>query len=42
MPRVSSFYGIAIFMYWNEGGHARPHFHARYGEEARHPIDPLA
>ncbi len=34
MPRVSSFYGIAIFMYWNEGRHARPHFHARYGDEA--------
>jgi hypothetical protein len=24
------FYGIAIWMYWNEGAHARPHFHARY------------
>lgn len=21
-------------MYWNEGVHARPHFHARYGGEA--------
>lgn len=30
MPRISFFYGIAIFMYWNEGVHARPHFHARY------------
>ena len=30
MPRVSAFYGITIWMYWNEGSHARPHFHARY------------
>jgi len=30
MPRISSFYGITIWMYWNEGIHARPHFHARY------------
>ena len=32
MPRISSFYGIGIWMYWNEGVHDRPHFHARYGE----------
>ncbi len=32
MPRISSFYGIGIWMYWNEGVHERPHFHARYGE----------
>jgi hypothetical protein len=32
VPKVSSFYGIAITMYWEEGGHNRPHFHARYGE----------
>lgn len=30
MPRLSSFYGIAITMYWDEGHHGRPHFHARY------------
>ena len=30
MPRISAFYGITIWMYWNEGAHARPHFHARY------------
>jgi hypothetical protein len=29
VPRISSFYGITIWMYWNEGVHARPHFHAR-------------
>jgi hypothetical protein len=34
LPRISFFYGIAIWMYWNEGAHARPHFHARYGGEA--------
>jgi hypothetical protein len=31
VPRISSFYGITIVMFWNEGHHARPHFHARYG-----------
>jgi hypothetical protein len=30
VPRISAFYGITIWMYWNEGIHARPHFHARY------------
>jgi hypothetical protein len=34
VPRISFFYGIAIFMYWNEGAHARPHFHARYSGSA--------
>ncbi|HEY7951622.1 MAG TPA: DUF4160 domain-containing protein [Solirubrobacteraceae bacterium] len=34
MPRISSFYGITIWMYWNEGAHARPHFHARYAGQA--------
>ena len=34
MPRISEFYGIAIYMYWNEGQHARPHFHARYAGHA--------
>lgn len=30
MPRISSFYGILIAMYYAD--HAPPHFHARYGE----------
>jgi len=30
MPLISSFYGILIYMYWNE--HAPPHFHAKYGD----------
>jgi hypothetical protein len=34
VPRISFFYGIAIFMYWNEGVHARPHFHARYSGQS--------
>jgi hypothetical protein len=32
VPRISFFYGIGIWMYWNEGIHGRPHFHARYGD----------
>jgi hypothetical protein len=30
VPRISSFYGIVIAMYYRE--HGVPHFHARYGE----------
>lgn len=30
MPRISSFYGIVIAMYYRD--HAPPHFHAVYGE----------
>ncbi|MBL7778324.1 MAG: DUF4160 domain-containing protein [Chitinophagales bacterium] len=30
MPRISAFYGILIYMYYNE--HNPPHFHAHYGE----------
>jgi len=30
MPRVSYFYGISIYMYYQD--HAPPHFHAIYGE----------
>ena len=33
MLRISSSFGIVISMYWNEGGHQVPHFHAEYGEE---------
>jgi hypothetical protein len=33
MPRISVFYGIAIYMYFRD--HAPPHFHAQYaGDEA--------
>lgn len=30
MPKVSEFFGIAIYIYWRD--HAPPHFHAVYGE----------
>ncbi len=29
-PRISSFYGIVTWMYWND--HNPPHFHATYGD----------
>ncbi len=29
MPRISEFFGIAIYMYFQD--HAPPHFHALYG-----------
>jgi Domain of unknown function (DUF4160) len=29
VPKLSEFFGIAIYMYW--GDHGPPHFHARYG-----------
>lgn len=31
MPAISKFYGIVIYMYWND--HAPPHFHAVYGDD---------
>jgi RNase P protein component len=31
VPRISSFYGIVITMYY--GDHAPPHFHARHGDD---------
>jgi Domain of unknown function (DUF4160) len=34
MPRISAFYGIVIFMYWDEAHHLRPHFHAHYSGQA--------
>ena len=40
MPRVSEFFGIAIYMYYND--HAPPHFHAEYaGDEAEITIETL-
>lgn len=37
MPRISSFYGIVIYLYYDEARHeGRPHFHAVYrGQEGR-------
>jgi hypothetical protein len=31
MPRISAFFGITIWMYYND--HQPPHFHAEYGGE---------
>lgn len=44
MPRISSFYGITIWIYYDEIHHrGRPHFHARYGEtEASVDIESFA
>ncbi len=40
MPAICEFYGITIFMYYND--HAPPHFHAEYsGDEAAFCIDSL-
>jgi len=40
MPRISTFYGIVVAIYY--GDHAPPHFHAIYsGEEAVVSIDNL-
>jgi hypothetical protein len=40
MPRISEFFGIAIYMYYTE--HGVPHFHAIYGQyDAPIGIDPI-
>lgn len=40
MPCVSEFFGIQIYMYYND--HNPPHFHAEYaGDEATFSIDGL-
>lgn len=31
MPRLSEFYGIVVYMYWND--HLPAHFHAIYGSD---------
>ncbi len=30
VPRLSAFYGIVIYLYWDD--HNPPHYHATYGE----------
>ena len=33
MPRISEFFGIAIYLYFADTNrHSGPHFHAKYGE----------
>ena len=40
MPRISGFYGIVIFMYWNESHHLAPHFYAHHaGQRASVSVD---
>jgi hypothetical protein len=40
MPRISQFFGVVIYMYFND--HMPPHFHAEYGEfEAVYAIDTM-
>ncbi|MBS1250713.1 MAG: hypothetical protein MAG431_02308 [Chloroflexi bacterium] len=40
MPRISYFFGIAIYMYYKE--HGLPHFHAIYGQyDVPIGIDPI-
>ena len=33
MSLISSFYGMLIRMYYNEGVHALPHFHVEHGDQ---------
>ena len=41
MPRISEFFGIVIWMYFNE--HEPPHFHAKYsGNEYVVAISPIS
>ena len=40
MPRISEFFGVVIYMYFND--HLPPHFHAEYGgDEALYEIETL-
>ncbi len=40
MPRISEFFGVVIYMHFND--HLPPHFHAEYSEfEAVYTIDTL-
>ena len=32
MPEISRFYGLVIYIYWDEGSYHVPHFHVRYNE----------
>jgi uncharacterized protein DUF4160 len=40
MPRISTFYGVVIYMYWNERDHPVAHFHAYHaGRRASVAVD---
>ncbi len=44
MPRISTFYGIVVMMYYND--HSPAHFHVRYGDHQAQiriaTLEPLA
>ena len=33
VPRISTFYGVVIYMYWNERDHPVAHFHAYHASQ---------
>jgi hypothetical protein len=40
VPRISTFYGVVIYMYWNERDHPVAHFHAYHaGQRASISVD---
>ncbi len=40
MPRISTFYGVVIYMHWNERDHPVAHFHAYHaGRRASIPAE---
>jgi len=40
MPRVSAFFGVVLYMYWNERDHPVAHFHAYHsGRRASVSVD---
>jgi Domain of unknown function (DUF4160) len=40
MPRISAFYGVVIYMFWNERDHPVAHFHAYHaGRRASVALD---
>jgi hypothetical protein len=40
MPRISAFYGLVIYMYWNERDHPVAHFHVYHaGRRASVSVD---
>jgi hypothetical protein len=38
MPRISAFYGVVIYMYWNERDHPVAHFHAYHWNKHPRPF----
>lgn len=40
MPKLSEFFGIAIYMHWRE--HGPSHFHVVYAGEVARSLEPLS